>query len=240
MWLFSKYPDFNRDHGNKIVMFMKYVWPEALDYIHNVSFYAVRGENIYYVMISSDGKLSKGTASDGTRIVFDEEESALEIREVLEDAEVRAVVTNVGAGEGKVGIRVRVLEGNAAPKDSEWLIDGEEHYLPLGGDGFYATLSSYPGKIKDFKSKLQIVAGGKVVAEKTIEVNHPLTYGGYSFYQASYDQEQELWSGIQVVKDPGVPLVFTGFVLLVAGLVGIFYLQPMLKSSGKSREGALQ
>lgn len=39
---------------------------------------------------------------------------------------------------------------------------------------------------KDYKSHIQIVDNGKVVSEKTIEVNDPLTYGKFTIYQASY------------------------------------------------------
>jgi len=39
---------------------------------------------------------------------------------------------------------------------------------------------------KDYKSHIQIVKGDKVVEDKTIEVNSPLKYGGFTIYQASY------------------------------------------------------
>lgn len=37
-----------------------------------------------------------------------------------------------------------------------------------------------------YKSDLQVFEGGKPVTQKTIDVNHPLTYKGVSFYQSSY------------------------------------------------------
>ena len=44
---------------------------------------------------------------------------------------------------------------------------------------------SYRRNVKDYISELEIVKDGQVVAAKNIEVNHPLYYGGYHFYQTS-------------------------------------------------------
>ncbi|OVE73875.1 hypothetical protein BVX94_02535, partial [bacterium B17] len=83
------------------------------------------------------------------------------------------------------------------------------------------------GKIKEFRSSLQIMEHGVSVAEKTIVVNSPMKYKGYSIYQSGYDKDRESWSQLQIVKDPGVPLVYTGFVLMLAGLSMVFYLKPL-------------
>ena len=69
------------------------------------------------------------------------------------------------------------------------------------------------------------------VLKKEIRVNSPLKYGGYSFFQTSYDTIHHDWSGIQIVKDPGVPIVYLGFLLLIVGLVLKFYINPLLRIS---------
>jgi len=53
---------------------------------------------------------------------------------------------------------------------------------------------NYPGttRIKDWYTKLTVIDGGKEVLTKTIEVNHPLTYKGVSFYQSSFGTD---WLG---------------------------------------------
>jgi cytochrome c biogenesis protein len=54
-----------------------------------------------------------------------------------------------------------------------------------------------PGKPKSFESDLRLFArqadgsAGKLLAEQTITVNHPLRYAGLTFYQASYRQVDE-------------------------------------------------
>ncbi len=86
------------------------------------------------------------------------------------------------------------------------------------------------GPIKSFKSTLQLVEGGHVVRTNTVEVNRPLTHKGYTFYQSGYNPKDLAWTSLQVVRDPGVPLVYAGFGLMIAGLFVVFYLNPWLAS----------
>lgn len=80
--------------------------------------------------------------------------------------------------------------------------------------------------VKNYKSKITVLEQGRAALEKTIEVNRPLKYKGYTLYQASYDRDEFKWSGLDVVKDPGVPFVFAGFILLNAGVMLSFYFRP--------------
>jgi len=84
---------------------------------------------------------------------------------------------------------------------------------------------------KDFISKVTILKGSKVVLAQDIRVNKPLSFGGYHFFQSSYDKDKLKWSGLQVAKDPGVPVVYAGFVMLMAGLMVIFYVNPLIRST---------
>ena len=45
------------------------------------------------------------------------------------------------------------------------------------------------GRVRDYKSVLTVIEGGREVVTKTVEVNHPLIHGGLGFYQASYGQD---------------------------------------------------
>jgi len=45
----------------------------------------------------------------------------------------------------------------------------------------------YPdGSVRDWKSALTVMPGNKSPLSRTIEVNHPLSYGGFHFYQSAY------------------------------------------------------
>lgn len=91
--------------------------------------------------------------------------------------------------------------------------------------------------IKAFKSTLDFLEEGAVVDTRTIEVNAPYAYRGYTFYQVSYDPNDLTWSALQVVKDPGVPIVYSGFFLMMAGLTLVFCVGPWLAAQPRAREG---
>ena len=95
------------------------------------------------------------------------------------------------------------------------------------------------GRIKDYKSRLQVIQGGKVVASKTIEVNKPLKYRGYAIYQSSYDRFREAWSGLEIAKDPGVQLVYLGFLFISGGVLFSFYVRPILTGKGRVQPSRL-
>jgi hypothetical protein len=58
-----------------------------------------------------------------------------------------------------------------------------------------------------------------VVAEGTAEVNGPFQWGGLCFFntQVGQDPSGVLYAGIQIVKDPGRWLVFSGMVVVAIG-----------------------
>ena len=90
------------------------------------------------------------------------------------------------------------------------------------------------GPIKSFKSTIQLVEGESVVGERTVEVNSPFHYKGYTFYQSGYNPDDLSYTSFQVVKDRGVPVVYTGFALMIAGLFIVFYLNPWFDARGKT------
>jgi hypothetical protein len=65
-----------------------------------------------------------------------------------------------------------------------------------------------------------VLAGVEGRRRAVIEVNHPLHWGGYSFYQSSYDAEREAYTVLSVVSDSGLMAVYLGMALLS---IGAFY-----------------
>jgi hypothetical protein len=82
--------------------------------------------------------------------------------------------------------------------------------------------------VKAFRSTLDVLEDGLVVKRATVEVNAPLSYRGYSLYQFSYNAADPSWTALQVVRDPGVPLVYAGFALMMTGLTLVFCVGPWL------------
>ncbi len=70
------------------------------------------------------------------------------------------------------------------------LKEGETLEVPRAG--FHLRLDKfeteyYPqGGVKDWKSSLTVLDGGAPLTSGVVEVNHPLSYGGFSFYQTGY------------------------------------------------------
>ncbi|MGA2071568.1 MAG: cytochrome c biogenesis protein ResB [Sedimentisphaerales bacterium] len=83
----------------------------------------------------------------------------------------------------------------------------------------------YNRPVKDFLSDVEVVKDNKVVTRKSIEVNKPLHYGGYLFYQQDYDHETEKYSVLRVTSDRGLGIVFLGYILLCAGAFWHFWLR---------------
>jgi len=67
-------------------------------------------------------------------------------------------------------------------------------------------------------SELQVIKNGRIVAEKDIEVNHPLHFGGYHFYQHDYDKKAGQYTILTVASDTGLPLVYAGYWMLGIGV----------------------
>ena len=86
------------------------------------------------------------------------------------------------------------------------------------------------GPIKNFKSTLLVKENDRVLETRTVEVNRPFSYKGYTFYQSGYNAQDLTWTSLQVVRDPGVPVVYAGFALMVVGLFIVFYLNPWMAS----------
>ncbi len=84
-----------------------------------------------------------------------------------------------------------------------------------------------PRRPKDFISKVTILKDNQEVLNRDIQVNAPLNFAGYNFFQSGYDSQNLSWTGLQVVRDPGVPVIYAGFILLIVGLVMIFYVGPL-------------
>jgi hypothetical protein len=94
----------------------------------------------------------------------------------------------------------------------------------------------YP--IDQFISHVGVIENGQTVLSKTVQMNDPLKYRGYTFYQSSYDTEAgaaSRYTVLSVTRDPGVWSVYAGFGMLTVGLVIVFYVNPWLTRRRKEQ-----
>lgn len=76
--------------------------------------------------------------------------------------------------------------------------------------------------IKGYKTTLTISKDGNLLQEGVIEVNKPLKFERFWFYQYGYDPDFPNQTLLQVVKDPGLPLVYGGYLFLLLGMLFSF------------------
>lgn len=88
--------------------------------------------------------------------------------------------------------------------------------------------------VKDYVSTVSVLEEDRRVLTKKIEVNHPLTYKGYSFYQNDYRPNDPTFSGFQVVRDPGLPLVYLGFITNLIGVLISLFLSKLFASKKRA------
>ena len=83
------------------------------------------------------------------------------------------------------------------------------------------TLTRYPGSRSpsEFYSELKVLDEVNDHTFKTeVYMNHTLNYGGYKFFQTSYDSDEK-GTKLSVNKDPGVEVTYIGYTLLFLGLI---------------------
>lgn len=98
-------------------------------------------------------------------------------------------------------------------------------------------LLRYQRTISDYVSELQVIKNKEVVAEKSIEVNHPLHFGGYHFYQHEYDAQAGRYTVLMVVSDSGLNVVYAGFLMLCIGVFWQLWLRRLSFAGAKLKSG---
>ena len=88
-----------------------------------------------------------------------------------------------------------------------------------------------------FASEVKIYTQEGTIAEGTIEVNRPMEIEGWKIYQLSYDETKGRWSDVSVfelVRDPWLPVVYAGFIMMMAGAVSLFVSAQKRKEEDKA------
>lgn len=75
---------------------------------------------------------------------------------------------------------------------------------------------------KKFSSVTEVYTKNQQHYKTTIEVNKPYEFDGWKVYQLSYDERFGKWSKlsvIELVRDPWLPVVYTGIFMMLAGAI---------------------
>ncbi|MGE5233228.1 MAG: cytochrome c biogenesis protein CcsA [Acidobacteriota bacterium] len=128
----------------------------------------------------------------------------------------------------KVEGQLALWEGESAAKIVERGAHDQvlERTLPFTVRLDAFELDTYPGTRMPamFRSRVTVIDPVRGTQQPAvIQMNQPLHYGGYSFFQSSYQMQQgRKASVLSVSRDPGQPIVFIGYFLLVGGMIVVF------------------
>lgn len=232
-WVFEKFPDWDKMHPGKYTNVKltcsgiagSYMAKntvrifQTLDGMQVIAF--IRDKRVAETMPWEVGKkYTMGDISGQIMIAsyFPSFDFKKEVVKKSDDVGTPAIFVEVDGPRGKI---------------EDWLFSNNQYATWYPDNNFALVYESTGESVKHFTSKLRIEENGQTVAEKTIRVNDPLKYKGYVIYQSSYDPEAGAFSGLQIVKDPGIPVVYSGFGALCFGVIFIFYVKPFLRKKSK-------
>jgi len=131
---------------------------------------------------------------------------------------VKKEVAMFGRGKGSKGFAKKVMIAGT-PFIFEW--GSKVVKLPFSVKLLQFQLDRYPGSASpmSYASEVEVIDKSKnITMPFRIFMNHVLSYGGYRFFQSSYDQD-ELGTILSVNKDPGKWPTYLGYFLLGLGLL---------------------
>ena len=159
----------------------------------------------------------------------------LSVDQPLRNAKPQRAQGEVAGGDPNPAVAVLFTKANGATGRTVLL--GNKPQPMRISDERVLTYREKPGKIRNFESTLSVISDGVIATSETIKVNHPLSYGGFIMYQSNYDENRPTYSGIQVVKDPGLFLVEAGLWILMFGVLQTVLMrswQPVWRRRPKS------
>lgn len=149
--------------------------------------------------------------------------------------------------------RIEVVERDEAGERtrSEWLVAGRREFDGQRGQWlvlprpFFSTDRRLVLAMTETKNSLMFRSAVEVQSldgkpllrdgkpfRTVVRVNHPLQWGGYAFYQNNFTPATASSGAVSVFRvkyDRGIPLVYTGFVVLTLGVCVMLYFDPFFR-----------
>jgi hypothetical protein len=201
-------------------------------------------EDVHFALVLSSTEPITGRLAMGSPVPIDIVRGELELTQFLPHARrVRKVVDIPPPPKGsRAGKRpaIRVALHGSASSEPVWLVWGEEQPLRFA-DQMYTLVLSNPTRRLPFRIELEDVIQSHYPGTgrpsmwrsllwidderlgerfpRVVEVNEPTEIGGYTFFQSDYPPRPQETSGLSVSRDPGLPIVFAGYLLVTAGML---------------------
>jgi hypothetical protein len=109
--------------------------------------------------------------------------------------------------------------------DAQYELAYRDKRVPLGFsvrlDQFQVGRYPGSGQPRTFESRVTFIEPGGGEQARVISMNNPARFGRYSFFQSSYNQNQNgpPTSVLSVSWDPGQPIVFASYITLIVGML---------------------
>lgn len=171
---------------------------------------------------------------EGTHI-YAERHSLVRLGTVLVHGSIILIVLAATWGQLK-GWRIEALP---LPPGAAPIV--EQGGFQLRGDGF--EIIPYPeGSARDFRAQIAVLEAGETMYTGTIRINAPLSYRGVGIYLISFDEDKmgRLYPVVMVVYDPGFPLVISGALCFLIGVMLRFYLPLRRVWCRVGRDGVIE
>lgn len=262
--VFSKYPDFPTMHGMKpsaAGVRILYHRPGEERKAKNKLHFVWQEEGLPLYQIKRGEELSEGPV----RLGEDHQTGWMDFKFRVEHYYPHAEITsqfneepvNSQADEHLTAIEIE-LNHNGERK-SLWLEQGDKKTVTVGGKPFQIVyglktqplgfrialgdfrVENYPGTNRpaSFESDVTLKDDSNgTVRNVNIKMNQPLRYRGYKIFQSGYQQpegEREI-SIFTVAKDPGIPLKYSGAVILIMGILTMFYTRRFSSQPNTEKE----
>jgi len=244
--LFGRYPEFQSMHG------ITHVIPAEVRYTHlgvaalpPNGIALIRKPSGSLVAALTDAQGAREELIDplkvGTPYTHPSMGYTFTVAEYYPKARVEPQVTNRSSSVKMEALHLTVREGEAT--DEAWV--GMRGSVRLSPGGRPLIVEYRPDrrtlpvtvKLLDFRKidypGIQMAAGFESDVElsdpkrglllmRTIKMNTPLRYRGYSFYQSSFIDGPKQTTVLSVRNDPGTPFVYAGFLIVIGGVMSLF------------------
>ncbi|MEW6457018.1 MAG: cytochrome c biogenesis protein ResB [Acidobacteriota bacterium] len=218
IWIFAKVGGFERQSlfNNRLNLRYKYLEHK-------------RGVKTHLVFLGKTKEILRFGREKNVSIPMKPEEkieidgSKISFLDVYPEAERKEIYRSKSSNPLNPAVLIGVYSGDN--KEQYLLVGNNPEPIFLENGKFAISFERKSDEIKDYVSTLKVYKNDKEMKSTEVEVNHPLKFEGYEFYQSNYDPKNPEYSGIQIVKDPGVNVVWLGFVMLFLGLLHIFFIK---------------
>ncbi len=219
-WLFARFPSFRHSGEDSVATNLRYEYSDTSNRPEVVAIIAGESSRIWTSLGESPSSWRSFDVGQELRI----DRTPLVIQAM--HGSVRRTYRNATRSDTANNPVALIRVGGKA----EPILLG--HGKPLfldNGNALVMTPEKGGGAVKDYLSTVSVFQDGDRILTRTIEVNDPLEFAGFHVYQTDYRPDDPTFSGFQIVRDPGLWIVYLGFIVTALGVSCSLLLPSLLE-----------